>query len=76
MLNGISLLNARRVARTLGVRVEQVRKSGAVRLSHPLVPDRVRCNGQKKDASRHTVGYLRRVASACTTPGSMQSIKP
>lgn len=65
MLNGISLLNALRVARTLGVRVEHVRKSGELRLSHPLVLDRVRCNGRKKDASRHTVGFLRRVASVC-----------
>ena len=65
MQNGMSLLNALRVARTLGVRVEHVRKSGELRLSHPLVLDRVRCNGRKKDASRHTVGYLRRVASLC-----------
>lgn len=65
MENGINLLHALRAARALGVRVEHVRKSGELRLSHPLVLDRVRCNGRKKDASRHTVGYLRRGASVC-----------
>ena len=28
------------------------------------------------DASRHTVGYLRRVASACAAPEPMQPIEP
>lgn len=75
MQHGISLLSALRATRTLGVRVEHVRRSGELLLSHPLVRDRVRCNGRKKDASRHTVGYLRCVESVCVAPGAMLSVK-
>ena len=65
MHQGMNLLDALRVARSLGVRVEQVRRTGEVRLSHPLVEKPVNCNGRRKSASRAAVGLIQKVAAAC-----------
>lgn len=67
MQQGISLLNALRHAKALGVLVEHVRKTGELRLTHPLIPQRLRCNSRRKDASRQTVGFLRKVAALQAT---------
>jgi hypothetical protein len=65
MHQGMNLLNAVRAARHLGVRVELLRRTGEYRLSHPLVPIRVKCNCRRKSASRKTVRFLQKVAEAC-----------
>lgn len=66
MHQGMNLLDALRVARRLGVRVENVRRTGEVRLWHPLVPRPVNCNRRRKSASRAAVGLIQKVAAACT----------
>lgn len=65
MHQGMNLHDALRVARRLGVRVENVRGTGEVRLSHPLVPRSVNCSRRRKDASRAAVGLIKKVAAAC-----------
>lgn len=63
MHQGMDLIDALRVARSLGVRVEKVRRTGEVRLSHPLVPKPVNCNRRKKSASRAAVCLIQKVAA-------------
>lgn len=65
MHQGMNLLDALRVARRLGVRVENVRRTGEVRLWHPLVSRPVNCNRRRKSASRAAVGLIQKVAAAC-----------
>ncbi|MCB9677755.1 MAG: hypothetical protein H6737_21795 [Alphaproteobacteria bacterium] len=60
--NGIDLRRAKKLARELGIQVENVRRTGEVRFSHPDHPP-VTHNNRKKVASRPLVLLLRRVQS-------------
>lgn len=58
----ISLREARRIARELGVEVSQVDGTGELLFAHPL--GRARINARRHDASRAVVTLLRRVEAA------------
>lgn len=45
----------------LGGRISTVRKSGAVRYSHPRVSRTIRCNNRRKDAPQAFVDFIRDV---------------
>lgn len=63
MHQGMNLLDALRVARSLGVRVENVRRTGEIRLVFPDAGKSVKCNVSRKAATRCTVNFLKRVAA-------------
>lgn len=58
--SGINLRKALKVATLLGARVEAVRATGEIRVSHPDF-GRVRVNGRRKDAPRALTGWLRQL---------------
>lgn len=46
-----------RAFRSLGGRIEAVRRTGEKRYSHALVPRRPRVNGRRKDTTRELINY-------------------
>jgi hypothetical protein len=59
--NGMNLREARAIARRLGASVEEPRRTGEIRLRHPLMPKPVLANGRRKDAPRAMTGWLRQL---------------
>jgi hypothetical protein len=59
--NGMSLREAQAVARRMGASVEAPRRTGEIRLRHPLMPKPVLANGRRKDAPRAMTGWLRQL---------------
>ncbi len=55
-------------AREHNCRVQHVRRTGEVRLSHPLVPESVLVNNRRKDASRQATTFVRKVVKAENSP--------
>lgn len=45
-------------ARTLGITVRPLRRTGELQFSHPSVPTRPRVNGRRKDAPRHASSFV------------------
>jgi hypothetical protein len=61
-LAGINLRRAYEIAYALGCSISPVRRTGEDRISHPLLDHTVRVNSRRKDAPRHLVVFLRRIA--------------
>ena len=64
MNHGMNLAELLADARTLGITVRPLRRTGELQLSHPSQPDRPRLNGRRKDAPRHASHFVARVAMA------------
>lgn len=65
--SGMNLLDAVRLARQLGVRVERVRRTGEFRFTYPGLPY-VTANGRWKDAPRQVTSLLLNVAALQQRP--------
>lgn len=63
-LDNLSLLDAQRLAVELGAVVEMKRATGHLSFSHALVPKVMLVHGERRDASRKLVSWLRRVREA------------
>jgi hypothetical protein len=61
--NGINLRDAMTIARSLGVTVTWIRRTGEVRFEYPGMPP-VKQNARRKDATRAVVAFLRSVGNA------------
>lgn len=48
-------------AQELGFRVSEVRRTGEIRVSHPLFPGSFRINARRKDAPRVLITRIRKV---------------
>jgi hypothetical protein len=55
---GINRSDLDRILRSLGGRVEFIRRTGEVRYSHPQVAERARADGRRKDASKKLVQFV------------------
>jgi len=64
MTTGCGAREAVAYARELGARVQDVRRTGEIRLSHPLIGQRVTVNNRRKDASRALTSWIKRVRRA------------
>jgi hypothetical protein len=68
--NGMSLREAKKLAKELGVTVSTIKGTGEVRFVYPGLPA-VKQNNRRKDATRAVVALLRTVATlraAAATP--------
>jgi hypothetical protein len=54
------------LARQLGCRVEWMRRTGEIMVSHPAIDARLRTNGRRKDASRRLTAFIERVRRTTT----------
>lgn len=61
MQHGCNLADAIRRALDLGISVQPVRRTGELRFTYPLLPDRPRVNGRRKDAPRALTDFVTRV---------------
>lgn len=59
---GMNLLDVLILVRSFGGRVEPIRRTGEVRLLHSKIPSSGPINARRKDAPRHAVVWLRRLA--------------
>ena len=64
---GIALRDLAAHARRLGATVEEPRRTGELRFSHPCMARPITCNGRRKDASRAAIGWVRRLAEITST---------
>ena len=60
---GIDLTKALHIARGLGCQVAFVRRTGEIRVTHPLMAKSCKVNGRRKDCPRHLVGWLRTLSA-------------
>jgi hypothetical protein len=52
---------------SLGGTVQALARTGEIQYSHPMLPDRPRADGRRKDAPRHLVAFVHRVERAAAS---------
>jgi len=55
----------------LGGSVTVIPRTGEVQYSHPMIAERPRANGRRKDAPRHLVAFVHRVERVLTNGPDM-----
>ena len=60
----------------LGGTVRALTRTGEVQYSHPLLPERPRADGRRKDAPRHLVAFVHRVERAVASSANGASAPP
>jgi len=58
---GCNLRDALEYAHHFGCAIRDVKKTGELRVSHPLLPKSVKVNKRRKDCSREFSAFLRRL---------------
>lgn len=59
-------------ARTLGITVRPLRRTGELQFFHPSQMERPRVNGRRKDAPRHASSFVNRVQKSLADAGQPQ----
>jgi hypothetical protein len=68
IFGGMNLNKAMRAARHLGCSIFDIRRSGEVRFTHPLMDRPCRVNARRHSAPRHLVAWLRSLAALAPGP--------
>ena len=69
--SGVNQREALVHAQRLGATIEQPRRTGELRVRHPLMARSVLCNGRRRDASRALTGWIRQLEAILSAKARM-----
>jgi hypothetical protein len=64
---GVNRRDLDRLLVNLGGTVRALARTGEIQYSHPMLPERPRADGRRKDAPRHLVAFVHRIERAAAS---------